>query len=157
MITPEQYIPLTRKEALSVESKFYNTGIACKRNHIANRYSYSGQCVECAPIVKAVHRSTAKYKETDRAYYQKNKSKIKNNQKLSRYKISQSQFDDLLLSQNGKCGICKIDLALIKACIDHCHTTGKVRGILCIPCNSGIGMFRDKIETLKSAIEYLKI
>jgi hypothetical protein len=40
--------------------------------------------------------------------------------------------------------------------IDHCHTTGKVRGVLCDLCNKGLGQFKDNIETLEKAINYLK-
>lgn len=44
-----------------------------------------------------------------------------------------------------------------KMVIDHCHTTGKVRGVLCDPCNVGLGHFRDDIERLKNAINYLEM
>jgi len=42
-----------------------------------------------------------------------------------------------------------------KAHLDHCHTTGKIRGFLCQKCNHGLGLFNDSIQALKSAIEYL--
>lgn len=66
-------------------------------------------------------------------------------------------------SQENKCLICKRherrkNRASITArlCIDHCHTTGKIRGLLCHDCNTGIGKFEDNIELLQSAIDYLK-
>jgi hypothetical protein len=40
--------------------------------------------------------------------------------------------------------------------IDHCHNTGKVRGLLCDHCNKGLGLFKDNIDYLNKAIEYLK-
>jgi hypothetical protein len=43
----------------------------------------------------------------------------------------------------------------ISLSVDHCHKTGKVRALLCIPCNTGIGSFHDNIETMKAAITYL--
>jgi hypothetical protein len=40
--------------------------------------------------------------------------------------------------------------------VDHDHETGEVRGLLCAPCNRGIGLLQDKIEVLESAAQYLK-
>lgn len=56
--------------------------------------------------------------------------------------------------QNGKCSICNQTLARYH--IDHNHTTGKVRGLLCFHCNTGIGHLRENVDTLNSAIAYLK-
>ena len=51
---------------------------------------------------------------------------------------------------------CMICGSTHRLCIDHCHTTNKVRGILCSRCNAGLGMFRDDPVKLKAAIKYLK-
>lgn len=58
------------------------------------------------------------------------------------------------LYQTEKCDIC-CDL-LDKPCIDHCHSTGIVRGILCMRCNTALGSFRDNPQYLKNAIKYLE-
>ena len=42
-------------------------------------------------------------------------------------------------------------------CIDHCHDTGQIRGLLCHSCNIGLGNFKDSIETLEKAIKYLNV
>jgi hypothetical protein len=61
------------------------------------------------------------------------------------------------ISQEHKCVICKEKLQFGHlSAIDHCHKTGKVRGILCRSCNLLLGHAKDSIETLKSAQEYLK-
>jgi len=78
-------------------------------------------------------------------------------------------FDDYFLmyeAQNKSCKICKKPELrrnhkkkreqLLPLFVDHCHETGKVRGLLCSKCNSGIGMFEDNIESLIAAISYLK-
>lgn len=70
----------------------------------------------------------------------------------STYGISASEYDALKLSQNGRCAICNTDA---KLCVDHDHDTGKVRGLLCMKCNSSIGFANDDATVLKSAIEYL--
>lgn len=63
---------------------------------------------------------------------------------------------ELLVAQDGKCAICT---CLLKessgACLDHCHETGAIRGVLCHRCNAGLGSFRDSIESLEAAIAYL--
>lgn len=61
-------------------------------------------------------------------------------------------------SQNGCCSVCKKTKVENKKelSIDHCHVTGKIRGILCSNCNSGIGLLKDSIDILELAIEYLK-
>jgi len=68
-----------------------------------------------------------------------------------------------ILQQDNKCAICNIDIEFIgnskdynSAVIDHCHNTGKVRGILCNHCNIALGLLKDNTETLLNAIVYLK-
>lgn len=51
--------------------------------------------------------------------------------------------------------VCQICGSTENLCIDHCHTTSKVRGLLCSKCNIGLGMFRDNTEYLAEAIKYL--
>jgi hypothetical protein len=60
----------------------------------------------------------------------------------------------MLEDQKNRCAICKKDNK--KLCIDHDHSTGIVRGALCTTCNSLLGMAKDNIQILKSAIEYLQ-
>lgn len=59
----------------------------------------------------------------------------------------------LLKEQNGACGICKKEKKSLH--VDHNHTTGKVRGLLCYNCNNGLGRFKDSIEFLYNAVKYL--
>lgn len=77
--------------------------------------------------------------------------------------ISLDQYQELLKAQGNKCAICDKQRTGVKTKgkrenslhVDHCHTTGKVRGILCNNCNAGIGHFKDSPELLKNAILYL--
>lgn len=87
--------------------------------------------------------------ENDNEYlklYQKMK-RIKKKYNLT-YKIYLKMVD----KSNGLCEICKTESFKV---IDHCHTTGKVRGLLCVRCNYGIGYFKDNKQSLSNAIEYL--
>jgi hypothetical protein len=63
------------------------------------------------------------------------------------------EFKELCIKQDYKCLIC---CESNKLCIDHCHVSGKFRGIICMQCNSGLGYFKDSIKYLQTAIDYLK-
>ena len=59
-------------------------------------------------------------------------------------------------NQNHRCGICKKRKDIKKAfAVDHDHSTGDIRGLLCYKCNVGLGYFNDKIKLLQNAIKYL--
>lgn len=72
-----------------------------------------------------------------------------------KYGLTEEQFHSLLKSQSGLCKICKTptDKTLH---IDHCHTTGRVRGLLCFRCNNLLGSAKDNPDILQAAIQYLK-
>jgi hypothetical protein len=75
--------------------------------------------------------------------------------RLARRRITEEQFWSMYESQDGKCAICLQDIAPENSAIDHNHTTGKIRGILCKSCNRGIGLLKDSHEVLSRASDYL--
>jgi len=70
------------------------------------------------------------------------------------YGITQQESDHMFFCQRGICAIC--DEPLTKPHVDHNHVTGKVRGLLCGPCNHGIGSLKDNTTILRNAITYLE-
>lgn len=82
-----------------------------------------------------------------------------NYKRLTRYGINNQEYIDLLTSQGNRCAICRIviDNQTPKSSgfIDHCHTTEKVRGLVCNICNIGLGSFRDNPDNLLAAVNYL--
>ncbi|SRR6266487_1111537 len=75
----------------------------------------------------------------------------------SRYGITPQQYEAMFVNQMGVCAICGEAPGEGKhLCIDHCHKTGQVRGLLCAPCNFLLGNAQDKIAVLKNAIRYLQ-
>ncbi len=78
--------------------------------------------------------------------------------------INIERYDAMLLEQNNLCAICKKPETrrvknseeIARLCIDHCHATLKVRGLLCFNCNVGLGKFLDDTQSLQNAIAYLK-
>ena len=100
----------------------------------------------------------------DSAYRQKCKDNAKRSPEKRRqrtieaYGISVERYGDLLSEANWKCQICGTthsDTQRKRLHIDHCHQSGRVRGVLCSKCNTGIGQFRDSVELLGNAQVYL--
>jgi hypothetical protein len=73
------------------------------------------------------------------------------------YGISIYEYEEMFFSQGGKCKICNEPEHNNKLLsVDHCHNSGKVRGLLCGSCNIGLGHFKDNTRRLQDAIEYLR-
>ena len=108
---------------------------------------YRSKCKQCMSAYSKERNSSPQQKDKHREWSYKR-----------RYGITPSEYDRMLSNQNGVCKICgskdskKGDHRFM---VDHCHTTGKVRGLLCAPCNSAIGLLGDNISTLQNAINYL--
>jgi len=82
-----------------------------------------------------------------------------NAQYKATYGISLEDYESMLELQDSCCAICDThlhDTGKKRLYVDHCHTTGKVRGLLCQHCNFVLGQARDNISVLESAIVYLK-
>ena len=86
------------------------------------------------------------------------RSKLKN-----KYGVTLEQYDAMLAAQGGVCAICGTSEPKGKRgafgptfSVDHCHTTGKIRGLLCGLCNPALGAFGDSVERLRAAISYLE-
>lgn len=74
----------------------------------------------------------------------------------SRYGIDEAGRLSIYESQNGACTLCGKELSLGKSVIDHDHSTGKLRSILCHPCNVGLGLFGDSPDRLRAAADYIE-
>ena len=68
-------------------------------------------------------------------------------------------YEGILGAQGGACAICRADTPRVDRslfCLDHDHDSGRVRGLLCVKCNVGLGTFQDDPKVLQAAIDYLK-
>lgn len=74
----------------------------------------------------------------------------------NRYRITYYQFVEMLEKQDHKCLICEGNINDKAAVVDHCHSGGHVRGLLCGSCNRGLGNFRDNPEFLVNAALFLR-
>lgn len=75
---------------------------------------------------------------------------------IIRYNITQAVYSEMLAEQSGSCKICQKPAKTSRGLfVDHCHKTGKVRGLLCATCNTALGKFDDNPEVALRAVEYL--
>ncbi|EAB7165606.1 hypothetical protein DU811_16680 [Salmonella enterica subsp. enterica] len=78
------------------------------------------------------------------------------------YGITLAEYKELSAKQNHVCAICHcaetriIKGSITSLCVDHCHQSGKVRGLLCANCNRAIGLIKDNTSLLQNAINYLE-
>ena len=88
--------------------------------------------------------------EKKRTYQTRRDTILKN-----RYGIMEFDYEQLAQKQNNKCAICGIKPETKRLDLDHCHTTKKIRGLLCNNCNRGLGHFKDDTRLLDKAKTYL--
>ena len=72
-----------------------------------------------------------------------------------RYNLEEGQLQKLKTKQGNKCAICNNPQKGKSLSVDHCHKTGKNRGLLCNNCNNGLGRFKDNVVYLRNVINYL--
>ena len=95
-------------------------------------------------------------------YRQENREKVRETNRrwnfAKHFGITIDDYKVMFENQEGRCAICKVHQTDLPRAldVDHCHKTGKIRGLLCGGCNRGLGGFRDNDDILLMAIEYLK-
>ena len=132
------------------------TCTSCKVEKPLNAYHYNklgkfqkaSHCIECKKLWRAANPKVAKNYHRD-----------EHARKLRTYNISQADYENMVLTQENKCAVCQTsasntDKGILD--IDHCHSSGVVRGLLCGHCNRGIGLMKDNPDILIKAANYLK-
>jgi hypothetical protein len=119
------------------------TGFAARKER-PNGLGIRSKCKECSNKISQTHR------DNNPGYTRERNLK-------TLYGITHNDYLKMLEAQNGRCAICGTDTPGGKRAfhVDHCHATGKVRGLLCGNCNRGIGYLKDSVSNLSSAILYL--
>jgi len=109
--------------------------------------------------------TTKKYRQKNPEIYRKASLKHwhnlddskKHERWIKRYGLNANEYKKMFEDQNGLCKICfKECISNQSLSVDHCHATGKVRGLLCKKCNTALGMLEDNISYFENAIIYLK-
>lgn len=99
-----------------------------------------------------------KNKNSIQEYRQSHWSTSRNSQLIYHYGITLKDYENMLEKQDYKCKICKKEQETLKKplVVDHNHTTGKIRGLLCDNCNVGLGRFNDSVSLCKECVKYLE-
>jgi len=122
----------------------------------ANKQAADGlypQCLECRR--KAYYQNHEVHKQRGRESHAKNRSARLSGKLKQAYGITAEQRDQLIAAQDGRCAICQEKPESLLH-VDHDHSSGAIRGMLCGRCNTGIGLFKDDPERLAKAIRYLE-
>jgi hypothetical protein len=104
-----------------------------------------------------IEKNHERHRAYEKRWRDENPETVRLMQIKTKYGITREQYEEMAVSQNGKCGSCGITELPggYRADVDHCHATGKVRGLLCGPCNRMLGNAGDDPEKLKAAVRYL--
>lgn len=105
------------------------------------------------------YKDRQKYLETQRSYYYKDKEPYKWRHIKNKYGLTKTDFFNMLEAQDHCCKLCREPFKSLEKNhlhIDHCHDTDKVRGLLCMQCNVGLGMLGDNEAGLLRALAYIK-
>lgn len=110
----------------------------------SSKHYLSSRCKPCHQQYKRESPTTPRNRKTEKLQL--------------RYGLTYEQWEKMRETESYACMICGITEAEIdkKLDVDHCHSSGKVRGILCNPCNTMIGHAKDNIAVLRAAATYLE-
>ncbi len=151
-----QQYRLANKERLDAYMKQYNQANKEKLTEYRKQYFQANK--QLIADKQKIHDQANKEQVTayNKKYYQANKERRSSYIKHYTYGLTAEQYTTLVSEQNNQCAICSKTFKSTKEThIDHCHTTGVVRGLLCTDCNLGLGRFKDNYELLVKAHDYL--
>jgi hypothetical protein len=150
------------------------------RRHSIMKDGFSNKCKECTgkrdKLYEATHKeqikeSYVKYDASHRLqrrhfqnqYYAAHKEQKRNSRLKQRFGIDAEEYQRLLTKQMDGCAICGTTIPggpgkrnPLGFAVDHDHKTGKVRGLLCRNCNTGIGLLKDKVSVIRNAVDYVE-
>lgn len=126
-------------------------------NKYQREYKRSGK----GALTQKRYQAGSNFKAYQRAYRLREKDRLKQYHKnyylQAEYGITLEQYEQMLNTQGRRCAIChKSDSEAGTLAVDHCHTTDRVRELLCQRCNQGLGLFKENPTALARAIAYLE-
>lgn len=102
-------------------------------------------------------KNPAEHARRNREWHQANKDVIKGRVLKKKFGIDEDAYSAILAAQDGACKICKNTcVSGRRLAVDHCHSTGKIRGLLCMNCNNALGRAKDSPEILRAMALYLE-
>lgn len=142
--------------------KLTNQFHICKKRKDGIEY----KCKKCKSEYNSnFYTGNIKHIEKTKEYNKRNQRKVRNCDLLRDFGITIDEYEKMLTNQNNKCKICnkeetvknKKTNKLRMLCVDHCHKTGKIRGLLCNRCNSAIGLLYEDSTIINNCLKYLEI
>jgi len=117
---------------------------------------YKCWCKACAKA----KRNPEQLRLSSSKWYANHTDTFRSRARQRRYGITPDQYNQLLTEQQHCCAICQQPFtehkrAVLTPCVDHCHASGAVRGILCSGCNRMLGLAKDNRDILLKAVDYL--
>ncbi len=142
----------------SIDAEGRKTCTLCKKRKLIAEFtplkdnpgSFASRCKVCNNMLHREYR----LRHPDKANGALRKARLKRD-----YGMTLEQFQEILLAQGGGCAICGTKKPKgfgEQFHVDHCHESGRVRGLLCSNCNRGLGLFGDETARLRLAIQYLE-
>ena len=102
----------------------------------------------------------ARQREVSKRWYLANRDRHRlsalRNLLMTQYGLTLEQYNEIVKAQNGLCAICHCPPTKRRLDVDHDHTDGHVRQLLCERCNKGLGCFKDSLELLEAAVRYMR-
>ena len=158
--------------------KDYQIGKSCRKGHLltedtlfVSKNGHSNGCMICRREYNRkyvdLNRQRLNKRSTEwvNKHVEKRRRQSLQSTLKQKFNLSLEDYEQIVLRQNGKCLICG-DLPKVRTDskgrikdrldVDHCHKTGKVRGLLCHNCNKGLGQFKESLELLKNAVIYME-
>lgn len=125
------------------------------RNNNNRTDGRAGKCKPCSAIYNKEWQ--ARNPEKARESWKKAELKSRNplRDRARKYGLTRAELVAMIESAEGKCQIC--DRETERLAVDHCHNSRKVRGLLCLQCNTALGSFEDDLERMQKAVEYVKL
>ena len=120
----------------------------CKQICSLDAFGKHAWCRQCCRAYNKTYKRKSKQtpEQVRRANLRKN------------FGITPEQYDEMYVAQGGACAICRAttNFTFDNLCVDHDHTNGRVRGLLCLNCNTALGQFKDSTSLLLKAADYLE-
>jgi hypothetical protein len=120
--------------------------------------SYCKRC-SVASVTRSRHKDPTSHRRSSKAWRESNVERHADNGARWRYGVEHGTYAQMLEAQGGRCAICRCSSPgprLARFHIDHDHVTGSIRGLLCSPCNTGIGQLGHDLPLMKAAAAYLE-
>jgi hypothetical protein len=137
-----------KKCSVCGEEKLISTDFYITKQKGRSRPSVSSMCKICH-----TNKHKEKYHEETKEKRQRRQENNSKNHLLRKYGLTTEEFSGMILEQNNKCKICECELEDPQ--VDHNHATGKVRALLCRPCNLSLGLLKENPHILRNMVNYI--